>query len=38
MNSFNGEAFSESILLVILLAMLFFGSRDIAGLSAQPTK
>lgn len=35
---FDGEGFSELILIIILIALLLFGSRDIIGLSAQPTK
>ncbi|MFC8689104.1 hypothetical protein ACFU8X_14330 [Brevibacillus porteri] len=38
MKNFDGESFSESVLFLILLALLIFGSTDIAGLSAQPTK
>lgn len=35
---FDGEGFSELILIIILITLLLFGSRDIIGLSAQPTK
>ncbi len=35
---FDGEGSSELILIIILIALLLFGSRDIIGLSAQPTK
>lgn len=38
MINFDGEGFSEIILIIILVALLLFGSKDIAGLSAQPTK
>ncbi|QRG70869.1 hypothetical protein [Brevibacillus choshinensis] len=38
MIQFDGESFSESILFIILIALVLFGSRDIMGLSAQPTK
>lgn len=38
MSNFDGEAFSEIILIIILIALLLFGSKDIIGLSAQPTK
>ncbi|RAP30849.1 hypothetical protein C2W64_00016 [Brevibacillus laterosporus] len=38
MNNFDGEGFSELILIIILIALLLFGSTDIIGLSAQPTK
>ncbi|GED70748.1 hypothetical protein BRE01_44500 [Brevibacillus reuszeri] len=38
MINFDGEAFSEIILIIILVALLLFGSTDIMGLSAQPTK
>ncbi|MET3293197.1 UNVERIFIED_CONTAM: hypothetical protein ABID98_005920 [Brevibacillus sp. OAP136] len=37
-NNFNGELFSESVLVILLVALLLFGSTDIVGLSAQPTK
>lgn len=38
MINFDGEGFSEIILIIILVALLLFGSKDIVGLSAQPTK
>lgn len=38
MNHFDGEGFSDFILIIILIALLLFGSKDIVGLSAQPTK
>ena len=38
MINFDGEGFSDSILFIILIALLLFGSKDIVGLSAQPTK
>ncbi|AIG27250.1 hypothetical protein BRLA_c029380 [Brevibacillus laterosporus LMG 15441] len=38
MKNFDGEGFSELILIVILITLLIFGSTDIVGLSAQPTK
>ncbi|MGO0062810.1 hypothetical protein ACTID9_22775 [Brevibacillus fluminis] len=37
-HNFNGELFSESVLVILFVALLLFGSTDIIGLSAQPTK
>lgn len=34
----DGEDFAVFIIVVILFGLFFFGSRDIEGLSAQPTQ
>lgn len=37
-NEFDGEGFSNLIIIAILVLLFFYGSRDIEGLSAQPTQ
>jgi hypothetical protein len=37
-SEFDGESFAEFIIIVILVAMIFYGSSDIEGLSASPTQ
>ncbi|WP_281278176.1 hypothetical protein [Paenibacillus anaericanus] len=36
-NSFDGEGFTEAVIIVILIALFFFGSEDIGDLSTGPT-
>lgn len=36
MGEVDGEKFAESIILVILIALFFFGSTDIEGLTTAP--
>jgi hypothetical protein len=38
MSNFDGEYFSEGLIIIILVALFFFGSTDIEDLSATPTK
>ncbi|MBP1176151.1 hypothetical protein J2W98_005105 [Paenibacillus peoriae] len=38
MSEFDGEYFAEVVIIVILVALFFYGSSDIEGLSAQPTQ
>lgn len=37
MNRFDGKNFAESIIIVLLIVLLVFGSKDIIGLSNGPT-
>jgi hypothetical protein len=37
-DGFDGEGFAEFLIAVILIALLFYGSKDIKGLSGQPTQ
>ncbi|QYK61999.1 hypothetical protein KAI37_02326 [Paenibacillus sp. S25] len=37
-SEFDGEYFAEVVIIVILVAMFFYGSSDIEGLSASPTQ
>jgi hypothetical protein len=36
MTSFDGENFTQFIIIFILVALFFFGSRDIIGLTTAP--
>lgn len=36
--NFDGAFFAESVIIIILVVLFIFGSSDIEGLSATPTK
>ncbi|PWW02742.1 hypothetical protein DFQ01_10816 [Paenibacillus cellulosilyticus] len=38
MNRFDGEGFAESLIIIILISLFVFGSKDIIGLTTAPTK
>lgn len=37
MNSFNGEAFAELVIILIIAGLFFYGSTDIENLTTAPT-
>lgn len=37
MDSFNGEKFSEFLIIVILISLFFYGSTDLDNLTTAPT-